>query len=173
MSKLQHRRQCICCYRCPSGSLLDKLFINNGLPEDRVYLLKNDLSHLSDDEQVSASNLISRYSKRSKKLETVTLADYAAWYDHMRVTASEQLINDDEQLSCDETDDMPYSANTAIKRKHARIIPFVRFAKNEPEKYYREKLMLYTHWRNEVVDLRDGFTTCEQRYNSIKSTLID
>jgi hypothetical protein len=149
------------------------VFINTSLPEDRVYLLKNDLSHLSDDEQVSASNLISRYSKRSKKLETVTLADYAAWYDHTRVTASEQLINDDEQLSCDETDDMPGGANTARKRKHARIIRFVRFAKNEPEKYYREKLMLYTHWRNEVVDLLDGFATFEQRYNSIKSTLID
>ena len=113
------------------------VFINTGLPEDRVYLLKNDLSHLSDDEQVSASNLISRYSRRSKQLETVTLADFAAWYDHTRVIASEQLINDDEQLSCDETDDMPGGANTARKRRHARIIRFVRFAKNEPEKYYR------------------------------------
>jgi hypothetical protein len=111
---------------------------------------------LSADEKVSACILISRYSKRSKKLETVTLADYAAWDDHMHVTASEQLINDDEQLSCDETDDMPGGANTARKRKHARIIRFVRFAENEPEKYYREKLRLYTHWRNEVVDLLDG-----------------
>jgi hypothetical protein len=110
------------------------VFINTGLPEDRIYLLKNDLSHLSDDEQVSASNFISRYSKRSKKLETVTLADYAAWYDHARVTASEQLINNYEQLSCDETDDMPGGANIARKRKQARIIRFVRFAKNEPEK---------------------------------------
>ena len=55
------------------------VFINTGLPEERVYLIRSDVSQLPDDAEVSAGNLISRYILRSTKLETVTLADYAAW----------------------------------------------------------------------------------------------
>ena len=133
------------------------VFINTSLPKDRVYLLRNDLAQLTDDTEVSTSNLISRYTKRSKKLETVTLADYAAWYDEANIKSTEYLNNDDEQFSDDETHDFAHDTKTVAKRKRPRIIRSVRFAENEPEKHYREKLMLYTHWRNEASDLLDAF----------------
>ena len=60
------------------------VFINTSPPEDRVQLLKplqeiNDLEDDSDD--IYASGLIKRYTKRPAKLENVSLADWAAWYD--------------------------------------------------------------------------------------------
>jgi hypothetical protein len=41
------------------------------------------------------------------------------------------------------------------------------------ENYCREKLMLFTHWRNEDTDLYGGFTTFEEHYNHIKLSLTE
>ena len=36
----------------------------------------------------------------------------------------------------------------------------------DSEEHYREKIMLYTHWRDDEKDLKNDFTTFEERYNS-------
>lgn len=42
-----------------------------------------------------------------------------------------------------------------VQRKKQCILRWVHFdVETEPEKYYRELLMLFTHWRNEVKDLK-------------------
>ncbi|CAB4003373.1 Hypothetical predicted protein [Paramuricea clavata] len=53
-------------------------------PEDRVQFLKplQEINDLEDDsDEIYASGLIKRYTKRPAKLENVSLADWAAWYN--------------------------------------------------------------------------------------------
>ena len=60
------------------------IFINASPPGERVELLKpmNDIKDMDDDcEENYTSGLIKRYCKRPAKLENLTLADWAAWYD--------------------------------------------------------------------------------------------
>jgi hypothetical protein len=60
------------------------VFINTSPPEDRVQLLKplQEINDMEDDsDEVYASGLITRYTKRPAKLENLSLADWAAWYD--------------------------------------------------------------------------------------------
>ena len=60
------------------------VFVNTSPPEDRVKLLKcfNDIKEMEDDsDEIYASGLLARYTKRPAKLEHLTLADWAAWYD--------------------------------------------------------------------------------------------
>ena len=58
------------------------VFVNTNPPEERVYLLKSIIDQLPDDAEVAESNVIARYSKRRKSLETVCLAEYVAFYDN-------------------------------------------------------------------------------------------
>ena len=51
------------------------------------------------------------------------------------------------------------------KRTKARIIRIVWFNKEtDPEKHYRELLMLFTPWRNEGSDLLGAFSCYQDRY---------
>ena len=60
------------------------VFVNTSPSEDRVKLLKclNDIKEMEDDsDEIYASGILDRYTKRPTKLEHLTLADWAAWYD--------------------------------------------------------------------------------------------
>ena len=143
------------------------LFINTSAPNERVYLMKNNISDLPDDVEVAAGNLISRYSSRHKSLETITLADYAAWYDQPRST---ETVHDDDNTA-EDCDDTVLTEHKVHKRKHPRVIRFVKYKEDDMENYCREKLMLYTSWRNEESDLYGGFQTYEDHYNYRKQDI--
>ena len=62
------------------------------------------------------------------------------------------------------------------RRTKARIIRSVWFNKEaEPEKHYRELLMLFTSWRNEETDLIGMFSSYQERFmflsNAIKEQM--
>ena len=60
------------------------IFINTSPPEDRVCLLKpiNEINVMKNDsEEIYATGLLKRYTKRPASLEHASLADCAAWYD--------------------------------------------------------------------------------------------
>ena len=60
------------------------VFINTSPPEGRVQLLKplQEIKDLEDEsDEIYASGLINRYTKRPANLENLSLADWAAWYD--------------------------------------------------------------------------------------------
>ena len=60
------------------------VFINTSPPEERVQLLKplQEIKDLEDEsDEIYASGLINRYTKRPVNLENLSLADWAAWYD--------------------------------------------------------------------------------------------
>jgi len=92
------------------------------------------------------TNLITRYISRPTALETITLADYAAFFDSSRTTQKQPTA---EGLSGsnteEETTHNPRSASPSApkKRRTARVLRSARFnADKDPEKHAREQLML-------------------------------
>ena len=153
------------------------VFVNTSNPEERTFLLKSkdQINALPDNSQnIESDNLIKRYERRPNQLKHVCLAEFAAWYDcvHHKSKQSKSEIQNDFLAECDfepNVDD-DFSGNEAIdlnqkeyqlkggltlvKRSTPKVIRSVRFNKvKDPENYFREQLMLYTPWRNELKDL--------------------
>ena len=137
------------------------VFINTSPPEERVQLLKplQEIDDMEDDsDEVYASGLIKRYIKRPVKLENLSLADWAAWYDspgkpYVKPSCKLDIDNYPLETSlCDINDDESEQKNK--KRSKARIILSVCFNKEvDSEKHYRELILLFTSWRNETQGL--------------------
>ena len=161
------------------------IFINTSPPNERVELLKpmDHIKNMEDDsEEIHTSGLQNRYCKQPQKLENLTLADWAAWYDctgkpYIKQTdvldidglPLENFIDDNQ--NDDEIDDKTTCSKTK-KRTKARIIRSVWFNKEaEPEKHYRELLMLFTLWRNEETDLLGSFSSYQDRYMLISDVI--
>ena len=76
------------------------IFINTSPPNERVELLKpmDDIKNMEDDSnEIYLSGLLNRYCKRLQKLENLTLADWAAWYD----CAGKPYIKQTDELDID------------------------------------------------------------------------
>ena len=157
------------------------IFINTSPPEDRVELLKplNDIKDMEDDsEEIYTGGLLKRYSKRPARFEHLTLADWAAWYDSCGkpyAKQSNELDTDNLPVETSITDNDDDNENAiselsnkvpskSKKRTKARIIRSCWFNKEkEPEKHYRELIMLFTPWRNET-DIIGICSSYKERY---------
>ena len=136
------------------------IFINTSPPDERVQLLKprDDIKEMDDDDsdEIYTSGLIKRYCKRPAKLESLTLADWAAWYDSSGkpyVKQTNELDVDglplesfiDDNQDDDDIKNNESSCGKTKKRTKPRIIRSVWFNKeSEPEKHYCELIMLFT-----------------------------
>lgn len=120
----------------------------------------NDIKDMDDDcEEIYTSGLIKRYCKHPAKLENLTLADWAAWYDCSgkpyanpsdEVDVDDLLMEnfiDDNQNDDEDIELSKNACSKTKKRSKARIIRSVWFNKHsEPEKHYCELIMLFTSW---------------------------
>ena len=158
------------------------IFINTSPPAERVELLKplSEIENLSDDcEEIQSGGLLKRYTKRPECMQNITLADWAAWYDscgkkgyrktNKKCDVDNLLLENEEEENDDELlNDNPgvsTGSKELKKRTQARIIRSVWFNKEaQPEKHYRELLMLFTSWRNEETDLLKNYSTFEEHY---------
>ena len=162
------------------------VFINTAPPDERVQLLKpvNDIKEMEDDcEDIYTTGLLQRYAKRPVSLEHLTLADWAAWYDSCGKPYVKKSFQKDadnlplETANDDENDDELSDENT-ISKKHkkrskARIIRSVWFNREkDPEKHFRELIMLFTPWRNEQTDLLAYCSSYQARFLLAKD-LVD
>ncbi|XP_028417946.1 uncharacterized protein LOC114542642 [Dendronephthya gigantea] len=160
------------------------IFINTSPPSERVELLKplSEIEKMADEsEEIQSGGLLKRYIERPDCLQSVTLADWAAWYDscgqqtYRKTNKSDvdklPLENDDE----DNNDELPNDENLQMvkasgsknvkKRSRSRVIRSVWFNKEaQPEKHYRELIMLFTPWRNEQTDLLRNYSSFEEHY---------
>ena len=171
------------------------LFISTSPETERTFLLKDkaaleDLDENSTD--IAVSNLLTRYAKRPKALNTWCLAEFASElniiYDKTTDKKKEtnDTVNDDNaenESDFDEEENIDSLTSSVIcrlpngivykKRKRSKVIRYVRYnKKTDPENYYREQLMLFHPWRNETVDLLNTHGTYEDHYLSIKSELV-
>ena len=162
------------------------LFINTAPPNERVQLLKpiNDIKEMEDDcQDVYTTGLLQRYAKRTASLEHLTLADWAAWYDlRGKPYVEKSFLNDSDNLPLetandDENDDELCDDKSIIdkknkKRSKSRIIRSVWFNKEkDPEKHYRELIMLFTSWRNEETDLLAGCPSYQACFLLVKDMI--
>ena len=61
-----------------------------------------------------------------------------------------------------------FACGTKVKKRQRQkvIYSHVTPINDDKEEHYREKILLYTHWRDEEKDLIGGFSTFEQSYNA-------
>jgi hypothetical protein len=171
------------------------IFVNTSPPLERVELLKplSEIEKMSDEsEEIHSGGLLKRYVERPNILQHITLADWAAWYDTCGKTnykrtnkkvdidnlpVETQNENNDDELLDDENSSTSVSPKNLIKkRSQARIIRSVWYNKDaQPEKHYRELIMLFTPWRNEQTDLMGTFSSYQEhyiaRYNEISEQM--
>ena len=167
------------------------VFINTSPPNERVRVLKSceEINELADDDtDIDSSNLLKRYSKRNASLETTTLAEWAAWYDcrpsKKKVIKTPSIQKDGtpaeplQNFESDNVDDLPLKMPIEKdvphkKRTQARIIrcPWFSYSQN-PEKHYRELVMLFVPWRNETADLYGGFHSYQNHYTAKRDSIL-
>jgi hypothetical protein len=104
------------------------------------------------------------------------------WYDNTgkpHIRPSRELDIDNYPLETNLGDinddhDKNESEQNNKRRTKARIIRSVCFNKNiDSENYYRELIMLFTSWRNEVTDLIKNYSSHEQHHLHVKNTIDD
>ena len=168
------------------------IFINTTPPEERVQLLKpmNEIEEMDDDsEEVHSSGLLNRYIQRPASLENISLADWAALYDSCQKpfmkkskstdvdklpleTLDDDENNDDELFDCAKNNTQVGKRGKPKQRLKPRIIRSVWFnVKYQPEKHYRELIMLFTSWRNEETDLICSSSSYQEHYLLLKEKI--
>ncbi|CAC5398500.1 unnamed protein product [Mytilus coruscus] len=148
------------------------VFINTSSPEERQFIIKpNDkLQKLPDNStDVQCNNVIKRYSQRPKKVQSICLADFAAWYDlrSEKKPKTDRLENEkvmeetdiednmeDENLSQDEYD--PENNPKTLKYRNGVILKHRK--KKKVIRYRKEERIIYP------------FDTYADKYNSVKES---
>ena len=168
------------------------IFVNTTPPEERVQLLKpmNELEEMDDDsEEVHSGGLLNRYIQRPANFENISLADWAALYDSCQKpfvkkskstdldnlpleTIDDDKNNDDELFDCAKETTQVGKPGKPKQHLKPRIIRSVWFnVKSQPEKHYRELLMLFTSWRNEETDLIGNSSSYQEHYFLLKEQI--
>ena len=154
------------------------VFIPSSPPDERIQLLKSidQIKELEDDsEEIETGSLVKRYIERPHSLESVTLADWTAWYDCRQgngqkfnrrsvkkgdtdglllETQDEDNFEDDIASHVTVSSELKGSTKILKKRSKCRVIRSVWFNKEtDAEKHYRELLFLFTAWRDEERDI--------------------
>ena len=164
------------------------VFINTSPPDERVKLLKpmNEIEAMPDESGgVHSCGLLKRYTNRPLFLQNVTLADWAAWYDNCGQTFQKKTTKldidklplqtpaDDENNDDELGDDSISKGTSKIKeRSRATIIRSAWFNKDsQPEKHYRELIMLFTPWKNEETDLIGKYSSYKDHYQALQEQI--
>ena len=99
------------------------------------------------------------YIKKSLELDT----------DSLPLETCIDENNEDEPIAIDEENS---NDKNVKKRSKARIIRSVWYNKEkDPEKHYRELIMLFTSWRNEDTDLIGNCSSYQEHFLLVKETI--
>ena len=170
-------------------------FISTAPQEERTFLLKSkkELTELPDEStDIEADNVIKRYARRPKVLETYCLADYVSkvvsvskvniskYTEHLSEASDSEtdldLNNENAQYSNHDESKLRYSVlKDGFKitlRSRPKVLRYVRYSeKVEPNHFYREQLMLFHPWRNENSDILGRFETYSDHYRHISNVI--
>ena len=92
--------------------------------------------------------------------------------DNLPLETLDDEINDDELLDCAKETIQIEKQEKPKKRSRPRIIRSVWFnVKSQPEKHYRELIMLFTSWRNEETDLIGSCSSYQEHYFLLKEQI--
>ena len=155
------------------------VFVDTNPKSERIAVLKDKktLDQLPDDDtNVFQKSLIDRYQYRPRQIQSMCLAEFAATY-----VTNYQHSDDSECDALPASDSETTSTQIKLtdgygkmnKRKQEAVIRFRRYNKDaEPSNWYRAKLMLYYPWYNEQTDLLGGYSTYEEYYRHVHSTVV-
>ncbi|XP_078621306.1 uncharacterized protein LOC144887780 [Branchiostoma floridae x Branchiostoma japonicum] len=171
-----------------------RVFVNTAPKEKRVSMLKPQsvLQDMTDeDDNIFCTSLTDRYESRPNILKDMSLIEFAATYKTGGQDVPDEVFDhipdvrhscDDQDATCsgetDEEDDKRYPPVITLlndmgqmrKRKRHCIVRFHK-EKTDGEERYRNLLMLYYPWRHEDVDLKAGFSSFKDHYDSVKDTV--
>ena len=156
------------------------VYVDSNTKEDRIAVLKDDPFLIMLDENdtnIFKKSLTDRYQHRPHSLQLMCLAEFAANY-----TTDYNFADDEDTDIVPSTDDNGLQASSEIiltdgygrmkKRKREAVIRFYRFnLETVPTKWYRAKIMLYYPWFDEDTDLLGGYSSYEEHYNRVHSTI--
>ena len=165
------------------------LFVNTDSQAERTAVLKpkKDLQDKDDlDEDIFQKNIVIRYAARPDCLEDVCLADFAANYTVSYNEMEEvddsvpQILDEHEEAGQDAPFQAAYPKSIMLKngmgRMHKRrreaVIRFRKFnSAKDTNNFYRAKLMLYLHWRDEESDLIANYSDFATHYHAIAENI--
>ena len=160
------------------------VFVDTNLKKDRISVLKDNalIQELDDsDPNVFCKSLLDRYEHRPLELQNMCLAEFAANYstDYNYKAGNDDISQSDVLPSVSITDgDKPHKITLTDgfgkmnKRRHEAVIGFRRFNREkEPSNWFRAKLMLYFPWCNEEADLLGGYSSYEEHYRKVHTTV--
>ena len=177
------------------------IFVNTSHPDERTFLLKSkeQLEQMPmQSTDIEAGNMIKRYAMRPRKLENWCLADYASKLnvifpskknDNRADVAESEVVGElDEQTdqNREETGQLEQSTTSTTEkinillhngtriceRANPRILRYVRFnEKTDPENCFRERLLLFWPWRDELKDLLAGYSSYSDHYHAQKYSI--
>ena len=163
------------------------VFINTAPIEERTFLFKSvEETKKMDPESTDmvSSNIITIYQKRSQKhFSKYTLADFVA---EVSITFPNAQVREDyyaantedfpveEKETCDNEVLLQFKNGiTFRKRATPRILRYVNYNKEkDAENYFRERLMLFHPWRNELKDLKGRCKSFQEAYTAHKDTIV-
>lgn len=162
------------------------IFISTAPPDERVQLFKsmNEIEEMdADSEEIHSNGLLHCIYKDLLALKMLlkltgllciicarspllTKKSKSVDVDNLPLEKLDDEINVDELLDCaKETLQIEKKKGKPKKYVKPRIIRSVWFnVKSQPEKHYRELVMLFTSWRNEKADLIGSSSSYQEHY---------
>ena len=155
------------------------VFVDTNPKNERIAVLKDKktLDQLPDDDtNIFQKSLIDRYQHRPRRLQSMCLAEFAATYvtnyKHSDDSECDVLPASDSETTSTQIK-LTDGFGKMNKRKREAVIRFRRYNKDaEPSNWYRAKLMLYYPWYNEQTDLLGDYSTYEEHYRHVHSTVL-
>ena len=166
------------------------VFIDTKKTNDRTALIK-PLSALKElpanSKNVEMDSVLKRYKRRPKVIELLCYADFASWYQLCPNTKEKMPISRDDGQELLETEyehDTVDELDVADEEVHLDVIQFacgVQLRKRkrqkvlyshvtplsqDAEEHYREKIMLYSHWRDDETDLLGTYQSFEESFDA-------
>jgi hypothetical protein len=168
------------------------VYVDTKKQNDRTCLIKS-FSELKDlpanSKSIETDNVLKRYKRRPKNMENLCYADFASWYDLCRKPKPDTPIHactdselpetcyahDEEDALEIEEDSNEYDGKvimfpcgTHVRKRTKQKVIYSQGTSmnNDKEEHFREKLMLYTHWRDDEKDLIEGCESYEQIYHA-------
>lgn len=164
--------------------------------EERTVLVKPfaSLQELPENStNIEMDSVLKRYKRRPRNMECLTYADFATWYELCplkktpksygadltpelpeNIDNNENDDNIDQNISSDELKVIRFPCGTMIRKRTIQKVMynFTTSINQDKEEHFCQKIMLYTHWRNDSIDILAGFQTYEDSFRSKEQELM-
>lgn len=169
-------------------STRDVIYVDTNKPDNRTSLIKSvsNLKELpANSKNIEMDNVLKRYKRRPKILDSLCYADFASMYELCKKQDKECNLDEisfeelpETEYNLDQDDDVEdikessssevvrFACGTRVRKRQRQKVIYCHVTpiNQDREEHYREKIMLYTHWRNEENDLLCGYESYEKCY---------